>query len=76
MLFFFLMGNMPLLLAVLLAALVYLTWYEVRDEPISTMAKAWWCSLVLLLNVVGYVILRISLAIWRARGRPAVGRRT
>jgi hypothetical protein len=76
MLFFLIMGNMPLLLAVLLAALVYLTWYEVRDEPISTMGKAWWCSLVLLLNVVGYVVFRSSLAVWRARGRPAVGRRS
>ncbi len=76
MIVFVLLGNMPLLLALILAAMVYLTWIEVREEPISGMAKAWWCSLVLLLNLLGYIVLRVTFAIWRARGRPAVGRRS
>ena len=76
MIAFVLLGTVPPVLALVLAGMVYLTWIEVRQEPISFQAKVWWCMLVFLFNLIGYVVLRVAFAIWRARGRPAVGRRS
>jgi hypothetical protein len=61
MILFLLTGNAPFFLLILLAALVYLTWIELRDEPVELNVKLWWLSLVLLTNVPGYVVLRIWL---------------
>lgn len=68
MILFVLTGQMPVFMAVLLAALVYLSWLELRNEPLSLQGKLWWISLVLLLNVAGYLALRLWLA-GRRRGR-------
>jgi hypothetical protein len=76
MIAFVLLGTVPPVLALVLAGMVYLTWIEVRTEPISFTAKVWWCMLVFLFNLIGYVVLRVTFAVWRARGRPAVGRRS
>jgi len=76
MIAFVLLGSVPPLLALALAGMIYLTWIEVRNEQISPVAKLWWCLLVFLFNLIGYIAMRVALAIWRARGRPAVGRRS
>jgi hypothetical protein len=48
--------------------LVYLAWIEVRHEPdLLPQAKLWWCLLVFLTNVPGYVALRIWVMIRRRR---------
>jgi hypothetical protein len=67
-------GRVPLLLVACLAGMLYLTWLELREEPdMEPLVKVWWVLLVLLLNVVGYVALRLWLA--GVRRRRAGGRR-
>jgi hypothetical protein len=67
MILFLLTGNAPFFLLILLAALMYLTWIELRNEPMELNAKLWWLSLVLLVNVPGYLAMRIWLAARRRR---------
>jgi hypothetical protein len=67
-LLFVLIGQMPWILLLSLAGLLYLTWLDLRAEPVEPMVKLWWGSVVLLTNVVGYVALRVWLAIRRRRG--------
>lgn len=64
---FLLTGSAPLVLQVLLALLVYLTWIEVRAAPMSTQVRLWWCLLVLLVNLPGYLALRVWLLVSRRR---------
>jgi len=72
---FLLTGRVPLILLACLVGMLYLTWLDLREEPgVSGMVKLWWALLVLLLNVVGYGLLRIWLALKRRRDderRPA-----
>jgi hypothetical protein len=66
MLLFLLFDSVPDILWLSLVGLVYLAWIEVRREPdLLPQAKLWWCLLVLLLNVPGYVALRIWVALRR-----------
>jgi hypothetical protein len=68
MLPFFLLDSVPDILWLSLLGLVYLAWIEVRREPdLLPQAKLWWCLLVLLVNIPGYVALRIWVAIRRRR---------
>jgi hypothetical protein len=68
MLPFFLLDSVPDILWLSLLGLVYLSWIEVRREPdLLPQAKLWWCLLVLLVNIPGYVALRIWVAIRRRR---------
>jgi len=67
MILFLLTGNAPFFLLILLAALVYLTWIELRNEPIDLNVKLWWLSVVLLVNLPGYVAMRIWLFARRRR---------
>ena len=67
MILFLLTGNAPFFLLILLAALTYLTWIELRNEPIELNVKLWWVSLVLLTNVPGYLVMRIWLFARRRR---------
>jgi EamA domain-containing membrane protein RarD len=68
MLPFFLFDNVPDILWLSLLGLVYLAWIEVRGEPdLIPQAKLWWCLLVFLTNVPGYVALRIWVAARRRR---------
>ncbi len=66
---FFLLPRAPVILWLCLVGLVYLAWVEVRREPrLSAQWKLWWCLLVFLLNVPGYVALRLW-AVGRRRDR-------
>ena len=68
MLPFFLFDSVPDILWLCLVGLVYLSWIEVRHEPdLLPQAKLWWCLLVFLTNVPGYVALRIWVVIRRRR---------
>ena len=67
MLLFVVIGTMPWILLLSLAGLLYLTWIDLRDEPVEPMVKLWWGSLVLLTNVLGYVALRVWLVLRRRR---------
>jgi hypothetical protein len=66
-LLFVVIGQMPWILLLSLAGLLYLTWIDLRDEPVDPMVKLWWGSLVLLTNLIGYAALRIWLAVRRRR---------
>lgn len=68
MLPFFLLNQVPDVLWLALAGLVYLCWIEVKDEPeLTFQLKLWWCLLVLLTNVPGYLALRVWLGVRRRR---------
>lgn len=67
MLLFLLFDSVPDILWLSLVGLVYLAWIEVRKEPETPQVKLWWCLLVLLTNVLGYVALRIWVASRRRR---------
>jgi hypothetical protein len=72
MILFVLTGQMPLILVVGLLILVYLTGVELwREEDLPFLYKAWWCLLVLLLNVVGFAAFWIWLSVRRRRRREA-----
>lgn len=74
MLLFVLLGHTPLILLLCLVGLLYLTWLELRNEPLEPLVQLWWYLLVLLFNVLGYVALRIWLVVRRRRAaerRPA-----
>jgi hypothetical protein len=68
MLLFLLFDSVPDILWLSLVGLVYLAWIEVRREPdLLPQVKLWWCLLVLLTNIAGYVALRIWVALRRRR---------
>jgi hypothetical protein len=68
MLPFFLFDHVPDILWLSLVGLVYLTWVEIRSEPeLTWQVKVWWCLLVFLTNIPGYVALRIWVAVRRRR---------
>lgn len=74
MLRFVLLGHTPVVLLVALLGLLYLTWLELRAEPLEPLVHLWWYLAVLLFNVVGYGALRIWLVVRRRRAaerRPA-----
>jgi hypothetical protein len=74
MLLFVLLGHVPVVLLVALLGLLYLTWLELRTEPLEPLVQLWWYLLVFLFNVIGYAALRIWLVIRRRRAgerRPA-----
>lgn len=75
MIVFVLLQSVPVILAVCLVGLVYLSWVEVKGEPEMTFqVKVWWCLLVLLFNVLGYLALRIYLVARRRRRGPQAAR--
>ena len=67
MLLFVILGQAPWILLLSLVGLLYLTWLDLREEPLEPMVKLWWVSLVLLTNVAGYGALRVWLAVRRRR---------
>jgi hypothetical protein len=69
-LLFVILGHVPIVLLVCLLGLLYLTWLELRAEPLDLQAQLWWYLLVFLTNVLGYLALRI----WLVRRRRAGGR--
>jgi uncharacterized BrkB/YihY/UPF0761 family membrane protein len=69
MVLFVITGQAPPILVVALLILVYLTGHELwREDDLPFLYKAWWCLLVLLLNVVGFAAFWIWLTV-RRRGR-------
>jgi hypothetical protein len=66
---FLITGQAPAFLLALLAIMVYLTWYDLREEPLEWQGKLWWALLVLLLNAAGYLAFRAWLARRRHRRR-------
>jgi dolichyl-phosphate-mannose--protein O-mannosyl transferase len=74
MLLFLLINSVPDILWLSLVGLVYLAWIEVRREPdLLPQVKLWWCLLVFLTNLPGYVALRIW-AVLRRRRRASDAR--
>jgi hypothetical protein len=74
MLLFVLLGHTPVVLLVCLLGLLYLSWLELRTEPLEPLVQLWWYLAVLLFHVLGYIGLRAWLVIRRRRGaarRPA-----
>jgi hypothetical protein len=72
MVLFVITGQAPPILVVALLILVYLTGLELRREvDLPFLYKAWWCLLVLLLNVVGFAAFWIWLTVRRRRRREA-----
>ena len=70
MIVFVILGQVPLVLAVAQLAMIYLGWFEMREEPGLTFeAKLWWCLLVFLFNVLGYAALWVWLTARRRHRR-------
>lgn len=67
MFFFVIFQAMPLLLVLLLAVALYLTWVDVKDEPVDFQIKIWWVLFVLLTHVPGYLVFRVWIAVRRHR---------
>jgi hypothetical protein len=67
MILFVITGEAPAFLVVLLGLLVYLSWIDLRGEPVANQVKLWWYLLVLLGNVPAYLALRVWLAVIRRR---------
>lgn len=69
-LFVFTQQAPPILILALLIAL-YLTVWDLWNEDLPFLSKAWWVLLVFLTHVAGYLIFRIWIAARRARAaRP------
>ena len=68
MILFVLTGAAPPILVLTLAIMAYLTGYELyKEEELPFLWKAWWVLLVLLLNVLGFALFWIWLAVRRHR---------
>ncbi|MEO8092730.1 MAG: hypothetical protein ABI726_08485 [bacterium] len=68
MILFVLTGQAPPVLVVTLLVMCYLTGYEMwREKELQFLYKAWWVMFVFLLNVVGFAIFWIWLAVRRTR---------
>jgi hypothetical protein len=64
---FWLIGSFPWVLLGALAIALWLTFVELRELRPHYLWWMWWFSLVLLLHVFGYLILRGYVAIRRGR---------
>jgi hypothetical protein len=64
---FVILHRVPPILALALAGMVYLTWVEVRGETFDRTVKLWWCLLVALFNLPGYLVMRVAMAVRRSR---------
>jgi len=67
MLIFALTGQVPPILLVALAICLYLTVWDLWNEDLQFLYKAWWFTFVLLTHVFGYLVFRV----WIARRRGA-----
>ena len=68
MILFVLTGQAPPILVLSLVGMCYLAGYELwKEQDLPLLIKAWWVLLVLLLNVVGFGIFWIWLAVRRVR---------
>ena len=67
MLLFVIFQSVPAILLLTLAGALYLTWYDLKDEPAEFQTKLWWFLFVLLLHVPGYLGFRVWIAMRRHR---------
>jgi hypothetical protein len=68
MIVFILLGQVPWVLLLAQAGMLYLAWIELRNEPgLSFEVKLWWILLVLLFNVLGYAALWLWVTARRRR---------
>jgi hypothetical protein len=68
MVLFVFTGAAPPILVLTLLGMCYLTGYELwKETELAFLYKAWWVLLVFILNVVGFGIFWIWLAIRRVR---------
>jgi hypothetical protein len=63
---FVLFGSTPLVLVITLAAMLYLSWIELRKLPLQRMAKLAWLLFVFLTHAFGFLAL-LGYAQWRKR---------
>ena len=63
MLLFVILGHVPIVLLVCLLGLLYLAWVDLRNEGLEPIVQLWWYLLVFMTNLLGYVALRIWLAV-------------
>jgi threonine/homoserine/homoserine lactone efflux protein len=67
-LFFVLFQSVPAVLLLTLAGALYLTWYDIKDEPgLEFGHKMWWFLLVVLFHVLGYLVFRGWISVRRHR---------
>jgi len=62
-LLFVILGHVPIVLLVCLLGLLYLAWVDLRNEGLEPIVQLWWYLLVFMTNLLGYVALRIWLAV-------------
>jgi hypothetical protein len=68
MILFVLTSAAPPILVLTLIAMCYLTGYELwKEQDLPFLWKAWWVLLVFILNVLGFGIFWIWLAVRRVR---------
>jgi hypothetical protein len=71
-LLFVLTQSVPTIMLLVLAVALYLTWWDLRDEPdLDFLRKSWWVLLVLLFHVPGYLVFRVWIWVRRQRRRDA-----
>jgi predicted CDP-diglyceride synthetase/phosphatidate cytidylyltransferase len=74
MIIFVFTGQAPLVLLVALLILMYLTWFDLRQEKdLEFLVKAWWVLLVFLFHVFGYGAFRLWLATRRRNASTSRG---
>jgi hypothetical protein len=68
MILFVLTGAVPPILVLTLFVMCYLAGYELwKEEDLPFLIKAWWVLFVFILNVVGFAVFWIWLALRRRR---------
>ena len=65
MLLFVLTGQAPPILLLALVILCYLTIWDLWNEELPVLVKAWWVLLVFITNLIGYAVFRVWLAVRR-----------
>lgn len=66
MLWFYLYPNLTWFWLLLIGALVYLSWMDIRKTDLRPIVQFWWLLLVLILWVPGWVAMKAFL-LYRAR---------
>jgi hypothetical protein len=68
MIMFVLTGQVPPILVLTLLIMCYLAGYELwREDDLPFLIKAWWVLFVFILNIVGFAIFWVWLALRRRR---------
>ena len=65
MILFLVTGQFPPILLLALVILCYLTVWDLWNEDLPFLIKAWWVLLVFISNLIGYAAFRVWLAVRR-----------